>query len=319
MIIPLILISAFLAVNMGVSGFAVSFTPSYGSGILKKRDAVILYAIFVFAGGILVGPRVVETLVGKISLQRIGTASSLIIIVSATIMMTLSNLLKIPQSTSFVAVAAFVGAGLFHGAVNWQTVIRIIRVAALFSAASFALTYWLARRVYPPHPDNLKFYEKFYAHRSKFKKFIVWTDIYSAFGIGTNNVANVVAPFVAAVPAAPLLPLAGAAPFFGLGSYLWGEKVLKTVSKDIIPIGEISASVVSLITASFVIIASLLGLPTPYVQFSTFSVLAVSCVKDGFGKTFEKAIFKKIVSVWLLVPAATALLSLFLHRIILGR
>src|SRR3989339_1496195 len=145
MIIPLILISAFLAVNMGVSGFAVSFTPSYGSGILKKRDAVILYAIFVFAGGILVGPRVVETLVGKISLQRIGTASSLIIIVSATIMMTLSNLLKIPQSTSFVAVAAFVGAGLFHGAVNWQTVIRIIRVAALFSAASFALTYWLAR------------------------------------------------------------------------------------------------------------------------------------------------------------------------------
>ena len=89
--------------------------------------------------------------------------------------------------------------------------------------------------------------------------------------------------------------------------------MISSVSKDIVPVGEFSASIVSFITATFVLIASFLGLPTPYVQFTTFSLLGISCVKDGFRNTSEKTIVKRILWVWILVPLFTVLLSLGLH------
>ncbi|OGX17037.1 MAG: hypothetical protein A3K83_06205 [Omnitrophica WOR_2 bacterium RBG_13_44_8b] len=314
----LIIISIFLALNMGVSGFSVSFTPSYGSRILNRSKAALLYGICVFAGGILIGPRVVHTLVNKISLQQISPISGLVILFSAGAMMFLSNILKIPQSTSFVTVASFLGAGLFYRKVNWHTIATIIIVAVVFSALSFILTFFIKGKIYPPRQKNLKFHEHFHIHRNKFKNFIVLTDIYSAFGIGTNNVANVVAPIVGSMAINPFLALAVAAPLFGLGAYISGEKVINTVSRDIVPIGEISAVIISFITASFVIIASLLGLPTPYVQFTTFSVLAISCIKDGTNHTLGKSIFKRIILVWILAPLVTVFLSFFLHSIFLG-
>jgi len=317
--LALIIISVFLALNMGVSGFSVSFAPSYGSRLLNKKRAAFLYGIFVFLGGVLIGPRVVYTLVNKISLQQVNPVSGLLILFSAGVMMFLSNLLKVPQSTSFVAVASFLGAGLFYKKVNWQTIILILAVAVIFSALSFIITLFIKKQIYPPKPGNLKLYENFYIHRNKFKKFIIITDIYSAFGIGTNNVANVIAPLAASMPINPILALAIAGPLFGVGAYISGEKVINTVSREIVPIGEISATIISFITASFVIIASLLGLPTPYVQFTTFSLLGISCVKDGLKATLNKSIVKKILWVWILIPIATTLLSYILHFIFYNR
>lgn len=313
--VVLILISAFFALNMGISGFSISFASSYGSNILKKNEAVILYGLFVLIGAVLIGPRVVDTLANKISLQQISPISGFLILLSASTMMFLSNLLKIPQSTSFVIVASFLGSGLYNGEVNWDTIIKILAVAAIFSILSFILTFLITRKFYPPSSKNLKLYENFHYHRGKFKKFIVLTDLYSAFGIGANNAASVVAPLAGSVGINPFLGLALAAPLFGFGAYVSGKKVINTVSKEIIPIGEISAAIVSFITATFVITASLLGLPTPFVQFTTFSILAISCVKDGVRNTFGKVIFKKIISVWLLVPLATTFISFILHFI----
>ncbi|MDP2913316.1 MAG: inorganic phosphate transporter, partial [Candidatus Omnitrophota bacterium] len=108
-----ILVAVFLAMNMGVSGFSVSFAPSFGSNVLKKNRAALLYGLCVVTGACLVGPRVVETLVRKISCVPLNAISSGIILVSCAITMFLSNCFKVPQSTSFVTVASFVGSGLF--------------------------------------------------------------------------------------------------------------------------------------------------------------------------------------------------------------
>lgn len=312
-----ILVSVFLAVNMGVSGFSVSFAPSFGSNVLKKNRAALLYGLCVIAGACLVGPRVVETLMRKISYAQLNAASSAIILVSCAVTMFSSNILKVPQSTSLVTVASFVGAGLFYGKVNWHTVGLILAFAVIFSIISFGLTVIIKRRIYPPRLGNLRFYEKLLAQRSKFKKFIVFHDMYAGFSVGTNNVANIVAPLVVSLGMGNLFWFLIISPLFGLGAYFWGERMIRTVSEDIVPVGEFSASIVSFITATFVLIASFLGLPTPYVQFTTFSLLGISCVKDGFRNTAEKAVVKKILWVWILVPLFTVFLSFGLHVIFL--
>ncbi|MBU0605838.1 MAG: inorganic phosphate transporter family protein [Candidatus Omnitrophica bacterium] len=310
-----ILVSVFLAMNMGISGFSVSFAPSFGSNVLRKNKAALLYGLCVIAGACLIGPRVVETLVRKISYAPLNVVSSGIILISCAITMFLSNVLKVPQSTSFVTVASFVGSGLFYGKVNWYTVEKILVFAVIFSIASFGLTVIIKRRIYPPRQDNLGFYEKFFVHRDKFKKFIIFHDMYAGFSVGTNNVANIVAPLVVALGMGNLFWFLVISPLFGLGAYFWGERMIRSVSRDIVPVGEFSASIVSFITATFVLIASFLGLPTPYVQFTTFSLLGISCVKDGFKKTSEKLIVKKMLCVWILVPLFTVLLSFSLHLI----
>ena len=311
-------LSVFLALNMGVSGFAVAFAPSYGSRVLTRAKAAFLYGACVFAGGLLVGPRVVDTLVNRIALTQFSPASGLLILFSAAFTMFLSNMLKVPQSTSFVIVGGFLGAGLFYGNVNWPMIAVIVVVGAAFSGLSFLATLLAKRKVYPPRNGNLRFYENFHIHKRKLRNFIIFTDMYAAFGIGTNNVANVVAPVVGSAAVSPLLAIALAAPLFGLGAFMSGGRVIKTVSRDIVPIGQISAAIVSLVTATFIIIASRLGLPAPYVQFTTFSVLAISCVKDGTGCTLGKSVLRKIVSVWVLVPLCTVGISWLLHIVFIG-
>jgi len=315
LIIIVLSLAVFLALNMGISGFSVSFAPSFGSNVLNKNRATLLYGLCVIAGGCLVGPRVIETLAKKISYVELGLLSSGIIIASSAITMFLSNVLKVPQSTSLVTVASFVGAGLFYGRVNWHTVGRILVFAVVFSIISLILTIFIKRKIYPPREGNLKFYENVFVHRQKFKKFIIIHDMYAGFSVGTNNVANVAAPLTGLLGMGNIFWLFIMSPFFGLGAYFAGERVIKSVSKDIIPVGEFSASVVSFITATFVLIASLLGLPAPYVQFTTFSLLGISCVKDGFKATAEKSIVKRILWVWVLVPVFTGLLSLGIHHI----
>lgn len=315
MITIIIITAVFLAMNMGISGFSVSFAPSYGSNVLTKNKAVLLYGLCVILGSCLIGPRVAETLVRKISYSEFSLISGGIILASCAITMFLSNVLKVPQSTSFVTVASFVGAGMYYGKVNWITVGKILAFAIVFSLIAFALTVIIKRKIYPPHQSNLKFYENFFIHKSKFKKFIIFHDMYAGFSVGTNNVANVVAPLVISLGTGNISWFLVISPLFALGAYFWGERVIRSVSKDIIPVGEFSASIVSFITATFVLIASLLGLPTPYVQFTTFSLLAISCVKDGFKNTYGKSIVKRIFLVWILVPLFTVLLSFVLHLI----
>lgn len=311
----IILISIFLAMNMGISGFSVSFAPSFGSNVLNKNRAALLYGICVIIGSVLIGPRVAETLVRKISYVQISLFSGGIILASCAITMFLSNILKVPQSTSFVTVASFVGAGLFYGKVNWNTVEKILIFAIIFSIVSFAITIIIKRKIYPPRNGNLYFYEKFFIHRDKFKKFIIFHDMYAGFSVGTNNVANVVAPLLSSLGMGSTFWFLVISPLFGIGAYLWGGRVINSVSKEIIPVGEFSASVVSFITATFVLIASFLGLPTPYVQFTTFSLLGISCVKDGFKHTSEKSIVKRLLWVWILVPIFTGIISYGLHYI----
>jgi sulfate permease len=301
---------------MGASGFSVAFTPSYGCGIIDRRRAVILFTLFLSLGAVLIGPMVVDTLAIKFIRGSYRETSGIIILSAATVTIFLTNMLKIPQSTSFVTVGAFLGAGLYTQNANLVKLGEIFAVAILFSILAFGVTFLIMKNFYPPSEKNYRLYEKFVANNRLVKNFILWTDCYSAFAVGSNNVANVVAPvIISGVEISPFWLLLICAPFFGFGALFFGKGVINTISQEIIPLGEISAIVISLVTASFVIIASLLGLPTPYVQFTTFAVLGVSTIKDGVIHTLKKGVVKKIFFVWLIVPMISMTLSLGLHKI----
>lgn len=314
----LIIVSVFLAMNMGVSGIAVSFAPSVGSKIINKNRAVIIFTIFALIGAFLVGGRVAKTLSSKIIPEAvINQPVVLIILTSACISLFLANLLKIPQSTSIVTVSAFTGAGLYFKSLNIGLIIYLISIWVGVSVLSYFVTYFIAGKIYPPRQGNLRMYERFFYHKKNLKRWTFLTDCYSAFGIGTNNVANVVGPLVGAGVLNPNIGFLIFSLLFGLGGFILGKGVMNTMSKEIVPLGIISASIVSLIVTTFIVTCSLLGLPAPYVQFSSFSILAIHTVKEEKEHihTLVHPITKKILKVWLFTPILSIVTCYLLLRI----
>ncbi|MBM3709434.1 MAG: hypothetical protein FJW61_03315, partial [Actinobacteria bacterium] len=148
----------------------------------------------------------------------------------------------------------------------------------------------------------------------------LFTDFYSAFGIGTNNVANVVGPLMAVNLIKPVTGFLIFSFLFGLGGFILGRGVLNTVSKEIVPLGGISASVVSLVVSSIIITCSLLGLPAPYVQLSSLSILAIHTIKEekNHKQILVHPTIKKILKVWLITPLVSILICyglLFLFKV----
>lgn len=304
-LIMLFAISIFLAMNMGASGLGVSFAPSVGSNLIRKNKAVIIFTIFVLLGSLLVGSRVAKTLSGKIiPAEFINLHSALIILSSTCISLFFANVLKMPQSTSIVTVSSLTGAGIYFRSLNIFMIVYFILIWVSVSVAAYFTTYLIAKRIYPPTQYNLRFYEKVFCHKDKLAKWTLFTDFYSAFGVGTNNVANVVGPLLATNIINPTIGCLVFSLIFGFGGFILGKRVLNTVSKEIVPLGVASASIVSLVVTTFIVLCSLLGLPAPYVQFSSLAILAIYTVKEESNHSLALVhpITKKILKVWVFTP-----------------
>lgn len=321
-IILLAIVSIFFALNMGASGVAVSFAPSYGSNLLSKNKIVILFTIFVLIGALLIGPRVAKTIGSKIIDKNFMTPDIvLIILTSASISIFIANILKIPQSTSIVTVGAVTGIGIYFKSLKIDVILKMIFFWLFFSILSYFISYFITKKIYPPNENNFRFYEKFFKHKNKFKLWVILTDIYSAFGIGTNNVANVVGPLsYSKIFHNRFLLFIIFSLIFGLGAFILGQRTIKTVGKDIVPIGVISASIISFIVTTLIVLASVFGLPAPYVQFSTMAILAVSTAKEETQHiiAFKNPLILKIFKIWIFSPILSIGISYLLVSISRG-
>jgi len=110
MLILLMVVTIFFAMNMGASGVAPSFCSSYGAKFLGRKSIMLLFTFFVILGAVLLGGGVAKTLSsGIVPSKFISPKIALVILLSATISLFIANLLKIPQSTSWVTVFSLTG------------------------------------------------------------------------------------------------------------------------------------------------------------------------------------------------------------------
>ncbi|MBD3349153.1 MAG: hypothetical protein GF400_08165, partial [Candidatus Eisenbacteria bacterium] len=110
------LAAMFLAVNMGSSGTAPSFSAAYGAGIVRRERIAGLFGVFVFAGAIIAGKKVVLTVGrGVLPEDYMGIALTTIILGSVALSLLMANLLRVPQSTSQATISGLVGPALYFG------------------------------------------------------------------------------------------------------------------------------------------------------------------------------------------------------------
>lgn len=306
---------------MGASGIAPSFAAIYGGKLIKKKKALLLFGIFVILGAVFLGKNVALTL-GKnlLPAEFINFEVTLIILSSAASGLFLANVLKIPQSTSQVTVCAIIGIGLYFKRLYMKILlVKIFPMWIVLPLAAYILTFLLYRNIYPPRHSNLHLYQKLFAHGKKIKLSALIVSCYVAFAIGTNNVANAAGPLFGAGILGIYPGLFLIAPLFTIGAWLMGRGTLQTAGKEIVPLGLVSSTLVSFVTATLLIFASLLGIPQSLVQLNLASIFAISSLKHGHRQTLDHHIARKTFFVWMLTPLLSVALSYGLASLFLKR
>ncbi|HJV47245.1 MAG TPA: inorganic phosphate transporter [Bacillota bacterium] len=309
-------VALFFAMNIGASGTAASMGAAYGSGVIKRRPAMILVALCAFAGAVLGGDEVVKTIGNGIIPKEILSVSIVIIILgSATLTLFISNLMGIPLSTSEVTVGAIVGVGVAYESVYIHSLIFIVAFWIAIPIISFLIAYVVGKGIlvcqkkWPELEGRGKW-------AKGLGKILILCGCIEAFSAGMNNVANAVGPLVGANMITTGQGIWVGSFFLALGAIFLGGKVLETNGKKITRLSLLQGSTVSATGGSLVIIASIFGVPVPLTQVTTAAILGVGTAENGL-RLWQKEVIRKIMKVWIVSPISSLVVSYTLVNLVL--
>lgn len=326
LLIPYI-VAMVLAVTMGGSGTAPAFSAAFGANVIRKSIIPGIFGIMVFLGAIIAGKGTATTLgKGLIDPSILSFPVVSIILFSVAVSLLIANLAGIPQSTSQSTVLAVTAPALyFHQLNNHKLLVEIIPTWFILPVISFIIALLLGKYIYKPmrrrgltmpraQNENLK---------PLYNGILVAMSLYVAFSIGSNNVANAAGP-IATMTANELnisvdqnfiiimiLSTLIVAPCFGIGSSIFGHKILKNTGKEIVLFGKFEAVIIAFISASLLLFASISkGVPTSLVQLNVAAILGIGVAKLGPRHIFKKTEVKKFFAMWIIAPTIAFLLCI---------
>ncbi|MCD6376713.1 MAG: anion permease [Caldisericaceae bacterium] len=330
LLVPFVL-AMFLAINMGGSGTAPSFSAAYGANIIRKDLIPGLFGTFVFLGAIIAGKKVSLTIgKGILPNEVMNLALTSIILLSVALSLLAANLMKIPQSTSQATVTALVGPAIYFDILKTNKLFfEIIPTWFILPLVSFLITYIIGKYIYNPVKKRGWFNFQQISSHIGLKLLVILASLYVSFAIGSNNVANAAGPIASMLANELKITLTNnnfllvmivstliIAPCFGIGSSLLGHKVVQTTGKEIIDFGPMGASLISFITGTLLLLASVThGIPTSLVQMNTMSIIGLGISKIGWREILKKTSIKKLLTVWIIAPIFSFLISITLTYI----
>jgi sulfate permease len=316
----------FLAVNMGASGTAPSFSAAYGANIIKRLAIPGVFGLFVLLGAIVAGKQVGVTMGRELMPPEMLTPDILtIVLFSVGFSLLVSNYLAVPQSTSQTTVFAISGPAIYYSQLNSdKLLLEIIPTWFILPVISFVVTLLIGKVLYKRFKDSpMVDYDKVSNH-IVLKILVLLSSCYVAFAIGANNVANASGPiasmvinelgidgnseenFIMIITVTTLI----IAPCFAIGSSLFGYRLLQSTGKGIIDFGPVGATLIATVTATLLLLASITrGIPTSLVQLNTFAIIAVGISKIGWKKIIVDKTVRKFWIVWIIAPLFALVLS----------
>lgn len=295
----------FLGWSLGANDAANLFGSAVSSHMIRFWKAALLASLFVILGAVLEGGHGIETLQG---LSPMDLEMAVLTSVAAAVTVTGMTLFRLPVSTSQAVVGAIVGAGLLQHQLHLEGLVKVAVcwVGTPLAGILFAvLIYELLRWAYNRAPYNL------FQMDQLVRIGLVIAGCYSAYALGSNNVANVTAVFVGAgrldVFAATLV--GGLSIAFGILTFSRG--VMETVGKNLVALDPYCALVVVLSGALAVHVYTWVGVPVSSSQAVVGAVLGIGILK-GTQTIRVKTLFS-ILLAWFLTPVAGCLAFLLLY------
>ena len=328
LLIPFIM-ALILAMTMGGSGTAPAFSAAYGANVIRKSLIPGLFGITVFIGAILAGKGTATT-IGKEILDPgyMNFTQVTIILFAVALALLIANLAGIPQSTSQATVLAVAAPAVIFGELNREKLfLEIIPAWFILPVLAFIISYLAGKYIYRPMRRRGLTMTRAYNQNMKpvWNGIIVVMSLYVAFSIGANNVANAAGPIATMTVnelgvsvqehfnLIQILTTLMVAPSFGIGSSIFGYKIVRNTGKEIVLFGKFEAAIIAFVSASLLLLASLLkGIPSSLVQLNVAAIIGIGVAKLGSKNIFKKTRVKQFFGMWIIAPAIAFGVSLLL-------
>jgi PiT family inorganic phosphate transporter len=302
----------YLGWGIGANDTANTFGPQVGANVISYRRAIALAAAFALLGAILEGEKVFPTLGG---LTRLSLELSVIAALAAGISMHVMTVLGIPVSSSHAIAGALIASGLLQGrGVHLPTVVKLASslLAAPVGAAVIAFVlYRVLLNLSAGRLGTLLVFQQVIRYSA------VAVGCYASYALGSNNVGNAVAPFVAVglIAPAPAAVLGGLAIAGGVLTY--SKNVIMTVGNNITALDPASALVAALGTALTTHLFTQLAIPVSTSQAIVGAVIGVGLTRGMVA--VNRRVFWMIPASWvvsILGSGAVAYLLLLAYNAI---
>ncbi|MDD5474251.1 MAG: inorganic phosphate transporter [Candidatus Methanoperedens sp.] len=319
-LIAALAVALFMGLNIGGNNAAAAMGAAYGAKVRTKYQAVMLIGVFAVIGAVLSGGEVIKTLgSGILPSGTILIKGAIISVGASAVIIFLANILRVPISTSQVAVGSVVGIGFFYGASKLNTPLlgEIVIWWVVTPVVAWLLAYLMGKYLYTniliwlaDHHDSEA------SIRKSLNALLTISGCYVAFSAGANHAGIIVGPFVGTgdIPASYGAVFAGLA--LGLGALLMGGRVLDTVGKDICELCVIRAVFVEFTAAIIVHVASIHGIPVSLGEIVASGIIGIGCANSGMHIVKSETV-KKILIAWVVSPLLAGTLAYVLMMLLL--
>lgn len=308
-----------------INGFhdsANAIATSVSTRVLSLRAAVIMAAVFNFAGAF-INDKVAKTIGdGIVNINLISPTVIIIAIVSAIIWDLLTWYIGIPSSSSHALIGSLIGAAIVYqtsfSVVNWEKFLVAVLIPLFLSPIlGFVFGYlfmialqWIFRRSKP------NFVTKF------FSKAQIFSAILMAFNHGANDAQKSMGIIAMALVSGglvthfyvPIWVKVLCAISMALGTSFGGYRIIKTMGTKMAKLAPINGFAAETSAAAIIFSASMLSAPVSTTQIISTSIMGVGASHRLSSVRWMLA--KRIVWAWIITIPVCGLISSVLSLII---
>jgi PiT family inorganic phosphate transporter len=302
-------LSAVLCAILGGNNFSTCLGASFGAGIIKLSDAMLIASVGVMAGTLLEGYKLSNVLGGQI-LPALSTSGLVVILLTGLSVMVIVTLFRLPLSLSQVLVGAGWGLALAAGAqVDSAYSITVLLSWLLSPALGFCVSaivesvmLKLSRRA-----KDVLALNRTYANLTLIAGF------YAAYTLGANTLGLVVGLLSSSVGGRLSLSVALSAATI-VGILFLSKGTVRSVADNLVGLNPSTALSAQFGGAMSVHVFTQLGLPVSISQVVIGGMSGAASVKHM--SITNKRIIQQVIAGWTIGPVAGIVLSFLLTKAI---
>lgn len=308
-LIGMVLSALFFGWTIGSHYTGAVMGTAFGIKLIKLRNATILITILALLGATLESHNVVKTVgTGVIEAKYMTIFGAMIMMLTAAFVTATNTWLKLPVSTSQLAIFSVVGAAIgIKAQVQWETTIFALAITWVGTPILWAILGFILTMVMDI--SLLTIFDK----TKKYLLLLVFC--YAAYTLGCNNTGNAVGVFfgTGAIPSKMLAGFIGGI-VMAIGALTWGRPLLEKVGLHIVSLDINSAVGAQLAQGITTHIAASLGYPTSMNQ-AMIGGIARTGLSRGINATNMKTINEIVIS-WFSTPFIGAAVAFVLYSVL---
>jgi phosphate/sulfate permease len=311
-LIGMVLSGLFFGWTIGSHYTGAVMGTAFGAKLIKPRNATILIAIFVLLGATLESHNVVKTVgTGVIAASDMTMFGAMIMMLTAAVVTAANTWLKLPVSTSQLAIFSVVGAAIgMKAPVFWSTTIVALAITwAGTPIVGCILGFILTKIMDTTMKKSTERIKKITGY------LLILVCCYAAYTLGCNNTGNAVGVFfgTGVIKSRMMAGFIGGI-VMAIGALTWGRPLLEKVGLSIVSLDLNSAVGAQLAQGITAHIAASLGYPTSMNQ-AMIGGIAGAGLARGI-KAIDMKVMKEIVISWFLTPVIGGIVAFCLYSLL---